>query len=112
MKKFLGSCSDSLRDSYYSKEMLLDDLYQQWLNQSILSNLSWCRSEHHLKEGFESEMKEKIASTMPEEILALVKAPVKEFVPNPIQSLRPIRSKKKRLRKKYEKLERLSASII
>ena len=104
LKKSTSSFMETIQGdflSYPSKKAFLDAFYFYWIEQSTQSNLTWCKNTDVLSNSsFQSEMLPRIELLFAEELRVFDKKETMEqlyFLPR-------LRSKKKRLRKKREKL--------
>jgi len=96
--------------TYTSKQTFITDFLNNWVSYSLTNKLSWCydkktgEKDFHQQKEFQKEMNEKIAELFEAE-LSSIKENVIAFTPvkQEESKVRPVRSKKKRLRKKFEK---------
>lgn len=112
MKKATESFTKNPSD-FVNKESFISEFYNFWINYSIDNKLSWCfdkktgLKEYQNSQGFKEEMVIKITDLFSEVLkTAFAKVTnVKEItsLKEIEKKIRPIRSKKKRIRKKYEK---------
>lgn len=104
LKKNTSSFIESIQGdflSYPSKKTFLDAFYTYWVEQSTSSNLAWCKDTMLISNSlFKEEMMPRIEELFAEELRVFDK---KEAMKD-LQLLPRLRSKKKRLRKKREKL--------
>lgn len=104
LKKSASSFIESIQGdflSYPSKKTFLDAFYTYWLNQAVHSNLAWCKNQAVvLDASFKEEMMQRIEELFAEELRVFDKKESMQL----LYSLPRLRSKKKRLRKKREKL--------
>lgn len=86
--------------SFATKDNLVNSFFTYWLNYSKSNKLSWCKTNNYdTLPNFKNDMFIKIIDLFHEEISLLNKM-------NNSNHLPPLRSKKKRLRKKRQKMIR------
>lgn len=105
LKKYAPLFIDEINGDFLSfetKEAFINAFYSYWIKQSNQAKLAWVKTTPYPSEqGFKEEMDKKIQVIFEDEIKLFDK---KESFNSPFHSLAPLRSKKKRLRKKREKI--------
>jgi len=112
---FLETTANNL-SSFASKELFINEFFSFWVNYSLENRLSWCydkkdgNKNYHLQKEFRIEMEEKIKLLFE---MQLSKISTSSSMVNSLHEvskrMTPIRSKKKRLRKKWEKKQKKEA---
>lgn len=88
--------------SFGSKEKFLDAFYSYWIDSSKKSKVSWCKTTPYYNElGFKSEILPRISDLFVDEINIFEKQTKMNVKSDKIA---PLRSKKKRLKKKRLKM--------